>query len=546
MKKSQTFVSKKTKSIPSNSKPNKKTRRKSKKRKSKKIDNQLKLLRSYPIDLPTIQTEQHDYETKDKSKKKNDLNKYIDLLISQKSKLVLKNKKKRKKKRKEKKKSKPLTREEDTIKLQLNFIMPPKNKPILKKSLQLKNNPNPQTEANTPVVKVLNPKLIKVAPVKKEAAKPEMSDAERQFLDCVIKVQSLWRMKMAVRLAKKMRLQNQELNEKLKKLEEEAFVQAIRIEREREERKRMKELKEKQMRQKREARKKKFLEAAYDGNFQELKFLISELEREMDSLGQDPDFKIKLNDAKRKEVLLGLIDCKDKNSNTALSEACAGGSNEVCKFLLQGGANPNSRGVFGRTPLWRAAFSGHLNCVQVMLENGADPRIYSEDGQRVTDATTNQSIKDLIENWNIQLTDRMLAQIERHKMDFKREQLASLDSRKTLAHEEYTRVKKQYETCKNELYKCNAELQRLHDEYLMNEKLYGELIEKKENEKVDLKIKYDDLREKMTKARINYKDMLEEVKKEKKTIKKSKSITTDETSIDDETSNKSRFNNLVF
>lgn len=36
-----------------------------------------------------------------------------------------------------------------------------------------------------------------------------------------------------------------------------------------------------------------------------------------------------------------------------------------CRLLIQLGAEPNTKGQYGRTPLYRAAFAGHKDAVLV-------------------------------------------------------------------------------------------------------------------------------------------------------------------------------------
>ena len=48
-----------------------------------------------------------------------------------------------------------------------------------------------------------------------------------------------------------------------------------------------------------------------------------------------------------------------------VSRYIVGGYLDAVRFLLDNGAYINSRGQFGRTPLYQAAFGGHLEIVQV-------------------------------------------------------------------------------------------------------------------------------------------------------------------------------------
>ena len=413
-------------------------------------------------------------------------------------------------------------------KVKSNQVAPKATIPAKKAPAGTKNSTQPKS--NNAVVNVKPEEKVENRPP--SAPKPlPLTEEQIKQNKSAMKIQNRWRKYKAQKQLKSLKLEKSELDEKLRKLEQEAFIQMVKIEQEREEKKRLKQLKEKQMKQKREARKKKFLEAAFDGNLQDMKFLIGDLEKELNSINNENEEP--LDNSKKKQAILNLIDCRDMNNNSALSEAAAGGSGEVVKFLLSSNADPNSKGAFGRTPLWRSAFGGHLNCVQILLENGADPRMYSTDGQRVADAATNDNVINLLESWNIQLTDRMLQQIEKTKMEFKQEQMQSLESRKKAAQNDYEKINSQYESVKNELYKCNCELQRLNDEWDLNKEMYGQLIDKKEAEKVELTARYDELREKTFKARIFFKDALHDFNKEKKLLKKKEDENDDNNSDSD-------------
>lgn len=161
-----------------------------------------------------------------------------------------------------------------------------------------------------------------------------------------------------------------------------------------------------------------------------------------------------------------------------------------------------------------------MNCVQVLLENGADPRLYSTDGQRCVDAATQPIVIEVLTNWNTALTDRMLDQMAKARETLVKQIESSLEARKREAKRQLDIVHSQFESCKRELYKCKCELQRLNDEYLIKPDMYGPLIDQKENERTKLNSDYEALREKEVKARIAYKDLLSEIKQERKELKR--------------------------
>ena len=78
------------------------------------------------------------------------------------------------------------------------------------------------------------------------------------------------------------------------------------------------------------------------------------------------------------------LDSKDVAGHTCV-HYCTGkfGSKETCemaKYLLEKGADINMKNRFGATPLFEAVQSMNTGCVDWLLENGADPDVYDNDG----------------------------------------------------------------------------------------------------------------------------------------------------------------------
>mmetsp|Transcript_104766 Transcript_104766/g.337758 ORF Transcript_104766/g.337758 Transcript_104766/m.337758 type:complete len:408 (+) Transcript_104766:61-1284(+) len=106
------------------------------------------------------------------------------------------------------------------------------------------------------------------------------------------------------------------------------------------------------------------------------------------------------------------VEAKDANGTTALSEAASGGVESAVRLLLERRANPNTRGEFQRTPLWRSGYAGHCTLMSVLLEHGSDPRLYDEQGQAPVDVSTKDDILETLRAWDVARTDELVEEFD--------------------------------------------------------------------------------------------------------------------------------------
>lgn len=95
------------------------------------------------------------------------------------------------------------------------------------------------------------------------------------------------------------------------------------------------------------------------------------------------------------------IESVDGRKHTALSEASCQGHAHVVRFLLEAGADPNTRSDTGRSALWRAAFNGHQEVLQLLLEAGADPdHADLTSMENVFDVAKTDEIRQILTEWD--------------------------------------------------------------------------------------------------------------------------------------------------
>jgi len=205
-----------------------------------------------------------------------------------------------------------------------------------------------------------------------------------------VQLQRFCRGFLARKRAKEKREQQRQLAEALRASE----LAALKAERRRAEQERAKQDQKRKKAQERVADTKAMLEAAFEGN-EELvaKFLKKGLPVDAEAQGI-----------------------------TALSEAAAAGKAEVVQMLLERKANPNTRGEFSRTPLWRAAYSAREAVLSILLEAGADPRLRDEHGQCPGDVC-NEASAEILRSWDIERTDELLEDYESWSSELRAQEL---------------------------------------------------------------------------------------------------------------------------
>ncbi|XP_072855630.2 IQ motif and ankyrin repeat domain-containing protein 1 isoform X2 [Pogona vitticeps] len=282
---------------------------------------------------------------------------------------------------------------------------------------------------------------------------PELSREAKAALT----LQSGFRRLLACRERARRLKERQEYNELMERLQREAFVALVKREQEEAERERKREEEEKRKQREEQHRRKRMLEAAFDGDVEEMKAILKEVANLDTQNGVGTDEKGK---AVRLQHRLNIVDCTDANGNTPLSEASGGGHPEAIRMLIENGANPNSRGAFNRTPLYRAAFGGHLAAVELLLQYGADPRLYADDGNTPEQVASLDSLVTVLKSWDISLTEAMLQKMEAEQQRRAQEEKKANEAETHRMMEEVDQLAKEYERCSKELQQAYCELNR--------------------------------------------------------------------------------------
>ncbi|KAK2170227.1 hypothetical protein NP493_1134g01036 [Ridgeia piscesae] len=333
--------------------------------------------------------------------------------------------------------------------------------------------PKKPTKAPVKGAPVKKPAAKVAAPVKGKSSKESIKKPDKKEVkpvqkkwtkedDAMLKIQCAVRQFLARRRLAKKKKEKEEYNELMDKLERDAYVQLAKMEREQAEREQQAKDEERRRKMEEKKRKKRMLEAAFDGDLNEIKNVLKEVE-ELDSKNEVP--RDRVGNAVRERHLLDLVECEDANGNTPLSEAASGGDTDTIKFLTDRGADPNTVGQFKRTPLYRAAFAGHLGACQMLLQYGADPRVLAEDGQSAEQVASQPSVQTLLREWDIAETESLLQKLDGEKSKRAAEDQHRREAEKNKLEEVIKVAEQEYQVTQTLLCKARAELENRISEH---------------------------------------------------------------------------------
>ncbi|XP_052354305.1 IQ motif and ankyrin repeat domain-containing protein 1-like isoform X8 [Oncorhynchus keta] len=216
--------------------------------------------------------------------------------------------------------------------------------------------------------------------------------------------------------------EKQDYEDLMDRLEKEAFVALVRREQEEAEWKRKKEEEERKGKKEEQLLRTRLLEAAFDGEAEEVLAIL-------------------------KEMPMATQQCQKQ------------------------------QGAFGRTPIYRAAFGGHLWAVQTLLQLGADPRIHADDGSTPEQVASEEAVVATLQNWDLSATDSMLSKMkgeeQRRAEEEEKQNEAQTERGKQCKRAnqkwpvfslslkgEVDQLQKEHERCQRELQKAFVELNK--------------------------------------------------------------------------------------
>ncbi|KAL9980920.1 hypothetical protein ACROYT_G009562 [Oculina patagonica] len=275
--------------------------------------------------------------------------------------------------------------------------------------------------------------------------------------DSAVIIQKYIRRHLAKKELAKRKKDKQDYEELMDKIQKEAWLKLVQMEREEAEKERKKEEEERRKRKEEAKRRSRILEAAFDGDNDEILAVLDEAYEE-DLKRSD------LSEPARQSLItrhqLALVDCEDANNNTPLSEAAGGGHVDTIQLLIQRGAALNSRGRYQRVPLWRAAFGGHLQAVQTLLEHGGDPRLIADDGTNALQVAAIPAVEQVLQEWDIKQTDVLLEKLEADRNNRQEQERKLREAENNRLEKEIEKAEKENHAHQKELGKAHCELNK--------------------------------------------------------------------------------------